>query len=53
MAFFLAPPPGVLGEGQKVKYYLISTTESISKIFIPNFTKHIRRDFDSVALVMP
>ena len=34
--FFLAPPPGVLGRGQKVKY-LISITKSISKIFIPNF----------------
>ena len=29
----LAPPPGALGRGQKVKYHLIS----ISKIFIPNF----------------
>ena len=34
---FLAPPPGVLGRGQKVKYHLISITKSISKIFIPNF----------------
>ena len=34
---FLAPPPGALGRGQKVKYYLISITKSISKIFIPNF----------------
>ena len=33
---FLAPPPGALGRGQKVKY-LISITKSISKIFIPNF----------------
>ena len=32
----LAPPPGALGRGQKVKY-LISITKSISKIFIPNF----------------
>ena len=31
--FFLAPAPGALGRGQKVKYHLIS----ISKIFIPNF----------------
>ena len=30
---FLAPPPGALGRGQKVKYHLMS----ISKIFIPNF----------------
>ena len=34
---FLAPPPGALGRGQKVEYHLISTTKSISKIFIPNF----------------
>ena len=34
---FLAPPPGALGRGQKVKYHLISITKSISKIFIPNF----------------
>ena len=36
-ANFLAPPPGALGRGQKVKYHLISVTKSISKIFIPNF----------------
>ena len=35
--FFLAPPPGALGRGQKVKYHLISVTKSISKIFLPNF----------------
>ena len=35
--FFLAPPPGALGRGQKVKYHLISITKSISKTFIPNF----------------
>ena len=34
---FLAPPLGALGEGQKVKYHLISITKSISKIFISNF----------------
>ena len=58
---FLAPPPGALGRGQKVKYHLISITKSISKIFIPNFVciltneryKHIRRDFYSVSWVMP
>ena len=33
----LAPPPGALGRGQKVKYHLISITKSSSKIFIPNF----------------
>ena len=35
--FFLAPPPGALGRGQKIKYHLISITKSISKVFIPNF----------------
>ena len=35
--FFLAPPPGAIRRGQKVKYHLISITKSISKIFIPNF----------------
>ena len=35
--FFLAPPLGALGRGEKVKYHLISITKSISKIFIPNF----------------
>ena len=34
---FLAPPPGALGRGQKVKYHLISITKSISKIFKPNY----------------
>ena len=34
---FWGPPPGALGRGQKVKYHLISITESISNIFIPNF----------------
>ena len=33
----MAPPPGALGRGQKVKYHLISITKSISKIFIPIF----------------
>ena len=33
----LAPPPGALGRGQKVKYHLISITKPISKIFTPNF----------------
>ena len=58
--FFLAPPPGALGRGQKVKYHLISITKSISEIFIPNFvcvltkkgTKHFRRVFYSVAWVI-
>ena len=35
--FFLAPPPGALGRGQKVNYHVNSITKSISKIFIPNF----------------
>ena len=34
---FLAPPPGALGRGQKVKYHLTLITKSTSKIFIPNF----------------
>ena len=34
--FFLVPPPGALGRGQKVKYHLISIIKSNSKIF---FTK--------------
>ena len=34
---FLAPPPGALGRGQKVKYHLISITKSISKNFLQNF----------------
>ena len=51
------PPLGAPGRGQKVKYHLMSITKSISKIFIPNLqmqdTKHISRDFRSVAWVMP
>ena len=57
MAIF-SPPPGALGRGQKVKYHLISITKSFSKIFIPTLCffsqmKDIRRDFNSVAWVMP
>ena len=56
----LAPPSRALGRGQKVTYHLISIAKLISKIFIPNGvcvltkqdTKHIRRDFHSVAKVM-
>ena len=33
---FLAPPPGALERGQKVKYHLVSITKLISKISIPN-----------------
>ena len=59
--FVLAQSHGGLGRGQKVKYDLISITKSISNIFIPNFMcvltderyKQIRRDFYSVAWVMP
>ena len=59
---FLAPPPGGLGRGQKVKYHLVSITKSISKIVIPNFVcvltnkknmNHIEQGFHSVALVIP
>ena len=58
----MVPPPGALGRVQKDKYHLISITKSISKIFLYQTlclfsqiidTKHIRRDFNSVALVMP
>ena len=53
--------PRPLGRGQKVKYHFISITKLISKIFILNFVfvlkmkdiEHIRRDFNSVAWVMP
>ena len=34
---FLATSPGALGRGQKVTYYQVSITKSISKIFKPNF----------------
>ena len=34
---FFAPTPGALRRGQNVKYHLISTTKSISKLYIPNF----------------
>ena len=37
LKIFLAPPPGALERGQKVKFHLISITKSISKIFIPKF----------------
>ena len=58
---FLAPPPGALGRGQKVKYHLISITKAISKIFIPTLcvfsqmkdAKYIRQDFHYVPWVMP
>ena len=57
---FVPRPLGPLG-GVKRKYHLISITRSISNIFIPNFvcvfknkdTRHTRRDFYSVAWVMP
>ena len=52
--FSLAPSPGALRRGQKVKYHLILITKSISKIFYQTlFTKHTRRDFHSVPWVMP
>ena len=35
--YFFALPLGALGRSQKVKYHLISTTKSISKIFILSF----------------
>ena len=50
-----------MGRGQKVKYHLISITNSISKIFIPNFEciltneryKTYQTGFYSVDWVMP
>ena len=56
--FFFAPPRGALGRGQKVKYHLISITKSFLYQTLCLFsqmkdTKHIRQDFNSVALVMP
>ena len=57
---FLAP--GAPWRGPNVEYHLISITKSISKIFLYQTlcvfsqmkdTKHIRRDFHSVAWVMP
>ena len=59
--FFLAHSPGALGKGQKVKYHLIQITKSNSKFLYQTVclfsqmkdTKHIRRDFNSVAWVMP
>ena len=59
--FFCALPPGALGRGQNVNH-LISTIRSISFFYKyqtlyvfsqMKTTKHIRRDFHSVALVMP
>ena len=60
-AIFFALPPGAMRRGQKVKYHLISITKSISKILYQTlcvfsqmkYTKHIRRNFYSVAWVMP
>ena len=60
--FFFPRPLGPWGgRDQKVKYHLISTTKSISKILFQTLcvfsqmkdTKHIRRAFYSVAWVIP
>ena len=58
---FFSPPPGALERGQKVKYHLISITKSIQRFLYQTLyvfsqmkdTKHIIRDFHSVAWVMP
>ena len=42
--FVLAPSPGVLRRGQKVKYHSISITKSSSKIFLPNFVCFLTND---------
>ena len=52
---FLAPPPGTLGRGQKVKYNLISITKV--KIFIPNFVcshkRKIKNITDGIFILSP
>ena len=58
---FWSPPPWAQGRGQTVKYQKISITKSISKIISQTLCvfsqmkdiKHIRRDFHSVAWVIP
>ena len=52
-SFFLSPPSGALGRGQKVKYHLISITKSISKIFNPNFVCVIQNISDRVFILSP
>ena len=70
-AFFLAPPPGALGRGQKVKYifffiFFLNIIEIQLQSQFQRFLnqtlcvfsqmkdiKHIRRNFHSVAWVMP
>ena len=59
--FFGSPPPGALGRGKKVKYHKISITKSIERFLNQTFCvfsqmkdiKNIRRDFHSIAWVMP
>ena len=58
---FLAPLPGALVRGQKVKYHLISITSQFQRFLFQTLcvfpqmkdTKHIRRNFYSVTWVMP
>ena len=58
---FFGPAPWGPGEGQKVKYHLISLQSQFQRCLCQTLcvfsqmkdTKHIRRDFYSVAFVMP
>ena len=61
-ANFFWPHPWALGDGQKVKYHLISILQSQFQGFLHQTlcvfsqmkdTKHIRRDFNSDAWVIP
>ena len=56
--FFLAPPPGAVGRGQKVKYHLISITKSISKILyqalcLLSQMKEIKNISDGILILLP
>ena len=59
--FFLSPPPGALGRGKKVKYHKSQSLSQFQRFLNQTLCvfsqmkdiKHIRRDFYSVAWVMP
>ena len=44
----IAPSPGALGRGQKVKYHLILIAKSISKIFLPKLCIAISRQLPNL-----
>ena len=58
---FWSPPPGALGRGQKVKYHYLNHKVNFKDFLNQTLCvfsqmkdiKHIRRDFHSVAWVMP